>query len=62
MKKDWKQWAVFMCEVCEKIHDPKDKEIVRKRLTKKMEMLGKIIDAEIKEQKIIGDSVKKTKK
>jgi len=63
MKKTWKQWAVFMCEVCDKIHDPKDKEIVKKRLTKKMEILGKIIDAEIKEQKIIGDSVvKKTKK
>jgi len=49
--------------VCEHIKDPKDREVVKKRLTKKMEILGKIIDAEIKEQKIIGDSVvKKTKK
>ena len=49
MKTDWKKWTTFMLEVCEKIHDPKDKSLVEKRLTKKMYMLGKILEAEIKE-------------
>lgn len=47
--KDIKQWVQFMCEVCEKIHDEKDCELVRKRLTKKTEMFYKMLKEEVKE-------------
>lgn len=47
--KNIKEWVVFMCEVCDKIHDEKDRELVRKRLTKKTEMFFKILKSEIKE-------------
>jgi uncharacterized protein YlaI len=47
--KDLKTWILFMCEVCEKIHDKDDRELVRKRLTKKTEMLFRILKEEIKE-------------
>lgn len=49
IKKDIPYWVGFMCEVCEKIKDEKDREIVRKRLTKKTEMFFKIVRGEIKE-------------
>jgi uncharacterized protein YlaI len=47
--KDLKYFIGFMCEVCEKIKDKDDRDLVRKRLTKKTEMLFKIIKAEVKE-------------
>jgi uncharacterized protein YlaI len=47
--KDIKAWIHFMCEVCEKIQDKDDRELVRKRLTKKTEMFFKILKAEVKE-------------
>jgi len=51
--KNTKEWIFFMCEVCDKIHDEKDRELVRKRLTKKTQMFYKIIKAEIKEIKLL---------
>jgi hypothetical protein len=51
--KELKDWISFMCEVCDKIHDEKDRELVRKRLTKKMEMFFKIIKSELKEAKLL---------
>jgi hypothetical protein len=48
--KELKDWISFMCEVCDKIHDEKDRELVRKRLTKKTEMFYKILKEEVKEQ------------
>lgn len=48
-KKDVNYWVDFMCEVCEKIKDKDDRELVRKRLTKKTEMFFKIVRGEIKE-------------
>jgi hypothetical protein len=65
-KKDWDKWVLFLCEVCEKISNEKEKELVRKRITKKMEMLGKILANEIKEIKTLKKleiaSLKKQKK
>jgi len=51
--KEAKYWLSFMLEVLPYIKDEKDREIVRKRLTKKMEMFFKIIKAEIKEAKLL---------
>jgi hypothetical protein len=46
-KKDLHYWTLFFCEVCEKIKDEKERELVRKRITKKIEMFYKIISKEI---------------
>jgi len=49
--KDAKYWVSFMLEVLPYIKDENDKEIVKKRLTKKMEMFFKIMRYEINEIK-----------
>ena len=51
MKKDWKHWTSFILEVLPYIKDEKDREIVKKRLTKKMTFIGKILSSELKELK-----------
>jgi len=51
LEKDTKHWVSFMLEVLPYIKDEHDREIVRKRITKKTEMLFKIWKSEIREFK-----------